>query len=89
MDGRRTADPYSAEFETLRDRALAAAGGEYPRDVAETLARIVLDHMYQFVALLDARGTLLEVNRAALEGGGITLAELVGKPFWEAHWWTI
>jgi PAS domain-containing protein len=29
------------------------------------------------------------VNRAALEGGGITLAELVGKPFWEAHWWTI
>jgi len=89
VDGCRTADPYSAEFESLRDRALAAARGEYPRDVAEKLARIVLDQMYQFVALLDARGTLLEVNRAALEGAGSTLDELVGKPFWEAHWWTI
>jgi hypothetical protein len=51
-----TADAYSAEFESLRDRALAAAGGEYPRDLAEKLARIMLDQMYQFVALLDAAG---------------------------------
>gem|GEM_PF-2478954 len=33
----------------------------------QKLARIALDEMYQFVALLDAQGTLLEVNRAALE----------------------
>jgi hypothetical protein len=34
----------------------------------QKLARIVLDEMYQFVAVLNAEGTLLEVNRAALEG---------------------
>ncbi|MFN7139313.1 MAG: histidine kinase dimerization/phospho-acceptor domain-containing protein, partial [Limisphaerales bacterium] len=45
--------------------------------------------MYQFVALLDAKGTLLEVNRAALEGGGIHLDQIRGKPFWEARWWTV
>ncbi|HZI09091.1 MAG TPA: ATP-binding protein [Myxococcus sp.] len=55
----------------------------------EKLARIVLDEMYQFVALLDAAGTLLEVNRAALEGGGIRLEDIENRPFWEAHWWTL
>jgi PAS domain S-box-containing protein len=55
----------------------------------EKLARIVLDEMYQFVALLDEAGTLLEVNRAALEGGGIRLEDIEGRPFWEARWWTL
>jgi PAS domain S-box-containing protein len=45
--------------------------------------------MYQFVALLDPAGRLLEVNRAALEGGGVTLDAIRGKPFWDAHWWTV
>ena len=55
----------------------------------EKLARIVLDEMYQFVALLDVEGTLLEVNRAALEGAGIRLEDIRGKPFWEVRWWTV
>ncbi|HLL55052.1 MAG TPA: ATP-binding protein [Myxococcaceae bacterium] len=55
----------------------------------EKLARIVLDEMYQFVGLLDAKGTLLEVNRAALEGGGIHLEDIQGRPFWEARWWAV
>jgi PAS domain S-box-containing protein len=55
----------------------------------EKLARIVMDEMYQFVALLDVNGILLEVNRAALEGAGIRLEDIRGKPFWEARWWTV
>ena len=55
----------------------------------EKLARVVLDEMYQFVALLSTDGTLLEVNRAALEGAGIRLEEIQGKPFWEARWWSV
>lgn len=54
----------------------------------EKLARIVLDEMYQFVGLLDARGITLEINRAALEGAGIRFEDIHGKPFWEAHWWS-
>ena len=45
--------------------------------------------MYQFVAVLDVQGTLLEVNRAALEGGGLTLADVEGKPFWQCFWWGV
>ena len=55
----------------------------------QKLARIALDEMYQFVAVLDAEGTLLEVNRAALEGVGLTLADMEGKPFWECFWWAV
>ncbi len=59
-----------------------------PQQYREKLARIALDEIYQFVAILDAEGTLLEVNRAALEGAGLTLAEVEGKPFWQCFWWT-
>jgi len=55
----------------------------------EKLAKIILDDMYQFVALLDANGMLLEVNRAALEGAGIMLEDIQGKPFWHARWWQV
>ncbi len=55
----------------------------------EKLARIVMDEMYQFVGLLDVQGTLLEVNRAALEGAGLSLEDVCGKPFWEVRWWTV
>jgi PAS domain S-box-containing protein len=59
-----------------------------PQQYREKLARIALDEMYQFVAVLDPRGTLLEVNRAALEGGGVERSDVEGKPFWECFWWT-
>src|ERR1700735_5291110 len=38
-----------------------------PRQYLRKLARIALDEMYQFVAVLDAKGTLLEVNRGRSE----------------------
>jgi PAS domain S-box-containing protein len=53
----------------------------------EKLARIILDEMYQFVGLLDADGNVIDINRVALEGAGIRLEEIQGKPFWEARWW--
>jgi PAS domain S-box-containing protein len=55
----------------------------------QKLARIILDAMYQFLGLLDVDGTVLEINRAALEGAGICLESVIGKPFWEARWWAL
>lgn len=52
-------------------------------------ARIILDAMYQFLGLLDVNGIVLEINRAALEGAGICLDDVVGRPFWEARWWAV
>lgn len=51
------------------------------------LASIMLDAMYQFVGLLDVEGRMLEINRAALDGIGIQMDDIRGKPFWEARWW--
>jgi PAS domain S-box-containing protein len=55
----------------------------------EKLARTILDEMYQFVGLLDAEGNVLDINRVALEGAGIRLDDIQGKPFWEARWWVV
>ncbi len=55
----------------------------------QKLARVILDAMYQFLGLLDVNGTVLEINKAALEGAGVCLDDVVGKPFWEARWWAV
>jgi two-component system, cell cycle sensor histidine kinase and response regulator CckA len=50
--------------------------------------RVVFDQAYQFIGLLTPRGRLLDANRASLEFGGLQPADVLGKPFWEAPWWT-
>jgi PAS domain S-box-containing protein len=55
----------------------------------QKLARITLDSMVQFVGLLDARGTVLEINQVALDAVGVTLAEVEGRPFWTTFWWQV
>ncbi len=56
---------------------------------AETRFRAIFDQTFQFIGLLTPDGTLLEANQTALDFGGITKADVVGKPFWEAYWWRI
>jgi len=70
-------------------KGVALAAGDSTEVRRQKLARIILDAMYQFLGLLDVEGTVLEINRAALDGGGISLDDVVGKPFWEAHWWAV
>jgi PAS domain S-box-containing protein len=55
----------------------------------ERRAAVIFDGMFQFVALLNRSGDILEVNRAALEGGGYKVHEIRGKPFWTARWWQV
>jgi PAS domain S-box-containing protein len=55
----------------------------------EKIARITLDAMVQFVGLLDARGTVLEINKVALDAVGITLADVEGRSFWDTFWWQV
>lgn len=55
----------------------------------QKLARIIVDSMYQFLGLLDAEGTVIEINQAALDGAGVALDDVVGRPFWEARWWAL
>jgi PAS domain S-box-containing protein len=47
------------------------------------------DGVFQLFGVLSTDGILLEINRAALEGGALTRDEIIGKPFWETFWWTV
>src|SRR5580658_2594130 len=55
----------------------------------QKIARITLDSMVQFVGLLDAAGTVLEINHVALDAVGVKLSEVEGKPFWKTFWWQV
>ncbi len=79
----------SANSEALRVRDVTLSASDDFETKRDKLARIMLDSMYQFVGLLDARGNMLEINRAALEAVGICMDDIRGKPFWEARWWVI
>ena len=63
--------------------------GETRERYREKIARITLDSMVQFVGLLDAKGTVLEINKVALDAVGITLADVEGQPFWTTFWWQV
>ncbi|KAF3890394.1 MULTISPECIES: PAS domain S-box protein [Nostocales] len=56
---------------------------------SERRFRAIFDQTFQFIGLLKPDGTLLEANQTALDFGGINHADIVGRPFWEARWWTI
>ncbi|MEA5604529.1 PAS domain-containing protein [Nostoc sp. UHCC 0252] len=51
--------------------------------------RAIFDNTFQFTGLLTPSGILLEANQTALSFGGLQLEDVIDRPFWEAHWWTI
>jgi PAS domain S-box-containing protein len=81
-------DP-TPSIQPLRVRDTELTGGEPRERYRERIARITLDSMVQFVGLLDAQGTVLEINQVALDAVGITLADVEGKPFWTTFWWQV
>ncbi|MCW5313607.1 PAS domain S-box protein [Nostoc sp. KVJ3] len=49
----------------------------------------IFNNTFQFTGLLTPSGILLEANQTALSFGGLQLEDVINRPFWEAHWWTI
>ena len=80
-------EPSRPATVTIRGTAIDPA--DDPQRHREKLARITLDSMVQFVGLLDAQGTVLEINKVALDAVGITLADVEGQPFWTTFWWQV
>ena len=79
----------------VTDHAIAATDyGEYvciARDVTDQKERerrfeAIFNNTYTFVGLLEPDGTVLEANETALEFGGMSREEVVGKPIWETYW---
>ncbi len=55
---------------------------------SERKFRAIFNQTFQFTGMLDPEGILVEVNQTALNFGGLQLEDVVGKPFWQCHWWT-
>src|SRR5919199_1889366 len=51
--------------------------------------RAIFNQTFQFTGMLSVDGIVLETNQTALLFGGLQLADVVGKPFWDCYWWTI
>ncbi|MEH2345314.1 MAG: PAS domain S-box protein [Nostoc sp.] len=51
--------------------------------------RAIFNNTFQFMGLLTPVGILLEANQTALNFAGLKLEDVINRPFWEAHWWTI
>ncbi len=63
---------------------------EAERILAEGAAftRRVLDNLFTFAGVLSLDGTVITANRAPLEGAGLELDDVVGRKFWDCHWWS-
>lgn len=48
--------------------------------------RTLLQTTYIFQGYMSADGTLLDANRASLEGMHATADDVIGRPFWETPW---
>lgn len=55
---------------------------------SEDQLRRVLDQLFAFVGVLTLDGHVDYANRAPLEAAGLALADVVGRPFWDAPWWS-
>ena len=61
------------------------------RDISDRKRRqrrfeAVFNNTYQFTGLLDPDGTLVEINDAALEFGGLDREDVVGRAVWDVCW---
>jgi PAS domain S-box-containing protein len=50
--------------------------------------RAIYDAIYEYIGLLSVDGKILDCNPASLTFAGNTLADVVGRPFWESPWFT-
>ncbi len=70
--------------EDITDRKRVEAALE----ASETRFRAIFDQTFQFIGLMKTDGTLIEVNRSALQFAGIREEDVLGKLFWDTPWWT-
>jgi PAS domain S-box-containing protein len=55
---------------------------------SERKFRAIFDNTFQLMGLLDPTGTVIEINRTALNAIAVTLDDVVGQTFWTTPWWT-
>jgi PAS domain S-box-containing protein len=54
---------------------------------SERRFRAIFDSSYQLIGLLEPDGTLVQANQTALDLGGLSKEDVIGRPFWDTYWW--
>jgi len=75
---------FAIVFKDVTDRRQA----EHALVESEAQLRGVLDNLFAFVGVLSPDGTLIKANRLPLRAAGLTIEDVLGRPFWECHWWS-
>jgi PAS domain S-box-containing protein len=91
------ADDYLVKKEItaldLRSSLGSAIENRFRKQLQTSVARLSSEYppvpkTFEFFGLLRCDGTLLEANQSALDYVEITALDVLGRPFWEARWWT-
>jgi diguanylate cyclase (GGDEF)-like protein/PAS domain S-box-containing protein len=53
-----------------------------------SLWREMFHNSKAFVGIVARDGVVLDVNQAALDAAGLTIADVAGRPVWDTHWWS-
>ncbi len=73
---------------SLADWSSNEVHAPYTAPEAESKLRAIFDNCFQFVALLDNQGRLVEINKVSLEAAGVERSEVIGTYFWDSFFWT-
>src|SRR5436305_6535878 len=77
----------AAERDLHEQLTAARAFQNDPLRLREQQALLILNEMYQFVALLDTAGNELETNQTSLDAVGLQREDCIGRHFWEIPVW--
>lgn len=51
--------------------------------------RAIFNNTFQFTGLMTPDGILLEANQTALDFAGLKPQDVLHKPLWQSHWWSL
>lgn len=80
MSNRMTRAPLAAEAERHADTLGRLSD-------AEARFRAIFEQQHQHAAIIRTDGTVVDVNQRALDFGGLSLADVCGRAFWDTAWW--
>ena len=56
---------------------------------SEQKFRAIFNNTFQFTGLMTPDGILLEANQTALDFAGLRPQDVLHKPLWQSHWWSL
>ena len=71
----------------LLERTTKLEEAKHQLQESEQKFRAIFNQTFQFTALLQPNGTVLEFNKTALKFAGLEATEVVNQAFWNIKWW--